>query len=114
MDIRSNLMYGNVAVNEAYTAKASAAAAAKESKLATGKKLSALSSDAASLQIKSKTGEVADAALENINAASSLAADVAKAEEMIREANRRILAQSDDSVLAQANQTSDAVTKLLD
>ena len=87
MDIRSNLMYGNVAVNEAYTAKASAAAA-KESKLATGKKLSALSSDAASLQIKSKTGEVADAALENINAASSLAADVAKAEEMIREANR--------------------------
>ena len=35
-------------------------------------------------------------------------------EEMIREANRRILAQSDDSVLAQANQTSDAVTKLLD
>ena len=65
-------------------------------------------SDAASLQIKSKTGEVPDAALENINAASSLAADVAKAEEMIREANRRILAQSDDSVLAQANQTSDA------
>ncbi len=27
MDIRSNLMYGNVAVNEAYTAKANAAAA---------------------------------------------------------------------------------------
>lgn len=114
MDIRSNLMYGNVAVNEAYTAKANAAAA-KESKLATGKKLSALSSDAASLQIKAKTSDVPDAAvLENINAASSLAADVAKAEEMIREANRRILAQSDDSVLAQANQTSDSVTKLLD
>ena len=113
MDIRSNLMYGNAAVNEAYTAKANAAAS-KESRLATGKKLSALSSDAASLQIKSKTGEVPDAALENINAASSLAADVAKAEEMIREANRRILAQSDDSVLAQANQSSDAVTKLLD
>ena len=60
MDIRSNLMYGNVAVNEAYTAKANAAAS-KESKLATGKKLSALSSDAASLQIKSKTGEGPDA-----------------------------------------------------
>ena len=56
MDIRSNLMYGNVAVNEAYTAKANAAAA-KESRLATGKKLSAISSDAASLQIKSKTGD---------------------------------------------------------
>ena len=112
MDIRSNLMYGNAAVNEAYTAKANAAAS-KESRLATGKKLSALSSDAASLQIKSKTGEVPDAALENINAASSLAADVAKAEEMIREANRRILAQSDDSVLAQANDLPQQVLQLL-
>ena len=51
--------------------------------------------------------------LENINAASSAVGDVARAEEMIREANRRILEQSGDSVLAQANQSTDAVTKLL-
>ena len=113
MDIRSNLMYGNKAVNDLYTAKANAAAA-KENKLATGKKLSGLSSDAASLQINAKAGDVADSALENINAASSAVGDVAKAEEMIREANRRILEQSDDSVLAQANQSTDAVSMLLD
>ena len=110
MDIRSNLMYGSNAVNESYTAKANASAA-KENKLATGSKLS---SDAASLQIKSKSGDVDDAVLENINAALSAVEDVSKADAMIREANRRILEQSDDSVLAQANQTTDAVTKLLD
>ncbi|MDE7274834.1 MAG: hypothetical protein K2N95_17625 [Lachnospiraceae bacterium] len=111
MDIKSSLMYGSKAVNEAYTAKSNAAA--KESRLASGKKLSATAEDAASLQIKSKAGET-ESAIENINAASSAVEDIAKAEEMIREANRRILAQSDDSVLAQANQTTDAVTKLLD
>ena len=113
MEIRSNFTYGNKAVNDLYTAKANAAAA-KENKLATGKKLSGLSSDAASLQINAKAGDVADSALENINAASSAVGDVAKAEEMIREANRRILEQSDDSVLAQANQSTDAVSMLLD
>lgn len=111
MEIKSNLMYGSKAVNESYNAKENAA---KENKLATGKKLSELSSDAASLQIKSKTGEVSEAAIENANAASSAVEDVSRAEEMIREANRRILEKSDDSVLAQANQTTDVVTKLLD
>ncbi|MCX4295991.1 MAG: hypothetical protein OSJ73_03055 [Lachnospiraceae bacterium] len=106
MEIRSNFTYGNKAVNESYTAKAN--------KLGTGKKMSETSSDAASLQIKTKTNEVSESAIENINAAASSAADVAKAEAMIHEANRRILEQSDDSVLAQANQSTDTVTKLLD
>lgn len=112
MDIRNNFMYGNKAVNDVYAAKANAAA--KENRLATGKKLSEPSSDAASLQIRSKTGEVEESALENAKSAASAVADVAKAEAMIREANRRILEQSDDSVLAQANQTSVEVAKLLD
>lgn len=106
MEIRSNFTYGNKAVNESYTAKAN--------KLGTGKKMSETSADAASLQIKAKTNEVSESAIENINSAASSAADVAKAEAMIHEANRRILEQSDDSVLAQANQSTDAVTKLLD
>lgn len=106
MEIRSNFMYGNKAVNESYAAKAN--------KLATGKKMPESSSDAASLQIKTKTNEVSESAIENVNSAASSVEDVAKAEAMIREANRRILEQSDDSVLAQANQSTDTVTKLLD
>lgn len=106
MEIRSNFTYGNKAVNESYSAKAN--------KLATGKKMSESSSDAASLQIKTKTNEVSESAIENVNSAASSVEDVAKAEAMIREANRRILEQSDDSVLAQANQSTDTVTKLLD
>ena len=74
MEIRSNFTYGNKAVNESYTAKAN--------KLGTGKKMSETSSDAASLQIKTKTNEVSESAIENINAAASSAADVAKAEAM--------------------------------
>lgn len=112
MDIKSSLMYGSKAVNESYTSRANAAAS-KESKLATGKKLSEISEDAASLQIKSKATDT-ESAIENANAVSSAVEDIAKAEEMIREANRRILEKSDDSVLAQANQTTDAVSKLLD
>lgn len=111
MDIKSNLAYGALRrANEANVAKASA----KENKLATGQKMSEASSDAVSLQIKSKASDVSDAALENINAASSAVEDVAKADEMIREANRRILQNADDSVLAQANQTTAVVSNLLD
>lgn len=110
MDIKSSFTYDSKVASEAYAAKASASMA-KENRLATGQKVSGSVTDAAaSLQIKSRTNE---AALENINAASSAVEDVARAEEMIREANRRILEQSDDSVLAQANQSTDAVTKLL-
>ena len=110
MDIKSSFTYDSKIANDVYAAKASAAA--RENKLATGQKVSEPSSDAASLQIKSRTSESAEV-LENINAASSAVGDVARAEEMIREANRRILEQSGDSVLAQANQSTDAVTKLL-
>lgn len=112
MDIKSSFTYDSKIANDAYAAKANAAAA-KENKLATGQKVTEPSSDAASLQIKSKTSESAEAALENLNAVSSAVEDIAKAEEMIREANRRILEQSGDSVLAQANQSTAAVTKLL-
>jgi len=111
MDIKSSFTYDSKIANEAYAAKASAMMA-RENKLTTGQKVSEPSSDAASLQIKSRTSESAEV-LENINAASSAVGDVARAEEMIREANRRILEQSGDSVLAQANQSTDAVTKLL-
>ncbi len=111
MDIKSNLAYDALRrANEANVANAKA----KENKLATGQKMSETSSDAVSLQIQSRTGDVAEAALENINAASSAAADVTKADEMIREANRRILENADDSVLAQANQTTAVVSNLLD
>lgn len=109
MDIRSNFTYDSKITSEAYAASV----AAKESKLATGKKVAEPSSDAVSLQIKSKASDTTEAAYENVNAVASAAGDIAKAEEMIREANRRILEQSNDSVLAQANQSTDAVTKLL-
>lgn len=112
MNIKGNLAYGALGANKAEEAYA-AMASGKEKKLATGQKMSDNSADAVSLQIKSK-GNITESALENINAASSLAADVAKAEEMIREANRRILENADDSVLAQANQTTAVVTNLLD
>lgn len=112
MDIKSSFNYDGKIANEAYAAKA-AALAAKENRLATGQKVSGASADtAASLQIKSRVNDT-DAALENARAAASSAADVAKAEAMIRDANRRILENSDDSVLAQANQSSAEVTKLL-
>lgn len=109
MDIKSSLIYNGKVANDSYAAKANTAVS-KENKLATGQKVAESSSDAASLQIKSKASE---SALENVNAASSTVSDVAKAEEMIREANRRILAKSDDSVLAQSNQSTETVTKLL-
>lgn len=112
MEIKSSFNYDSKITNEAYAAKANASAA-KENKLATGQKVAEQSSDAASLQIKSRVSDTAEAALENAKAAASAVADVAKAEAMIREANRRILEHSDDSVLAQANQSTDAVTKLL-
>ena len=110
MDIKSSFTYDSKIANDVYAAKASAAA--KENRLATGQKVSEPSSDAASLQIKSRAGESAEA-LENINAAASAGGDGSGGGGMIREANRRILEQSGDSVLAQANQSTDAVTKLL-
>lgn len=112
MDIKGSFNYDSKIATESYAAKANTAVA-KENRLATGQRVTELSSDAASLQIKSKANETAEAALENAKAAASAVADVAKAEAMIREANRRILEHSDDSVLAQANQSTDAVTKLL-
>lgn len=112
MDIKSSFIYDSKIANEAYASKAGAAAA-KENKLATGQKVASQSSDAASLQIKSKVNDTAEAAIENAKAAASAVEDVARAEAVIREANRRILESSDDSVLAQANQSTEAVTKLL-
>lgn len=112
MDIKSSFNYDSKIAAESYAAKANTAAS-RENRIATGQKVTEPSSDAASLQIKSRTSETAEAALENAKAAASAVADVAKAEAVIREANRRILENSDDSVLAQANQSTDAVTKLL-
>lgn len=51
-------------------------------------------------------------AIENVLSAQSSVYDVAQAEEMIAQANRRILEQSDEAVLAQANQTPPMVSEL--
>lgn len=51
-------------------------------------------------------------AIENIISSQSGIYDVQQADEMIREANKRILANSGDAVLAQANQTPPMVTEL--
>lgn len=51
-------------------------------------------------------------ALENVLASQSNILDVDKADDMIRLANRRILENANDSVLAQANQSSDVVKEL--
>lgn len=108
MEIR-NLTSEIKLANEAYAAKAKI----RENKLASGKKMAEPSAEAASLELTAR-GNITEATLENINAASSMAADVAKADEMIWKANRRILEGADDSVLAQANQKTEVVSKLLD
>lgn len=51
-------------------------------------------------------------AIENVLSAQSSVYDVAQAEEMIAQANRRILEQADEAVLAQANQTPPMVSEL--
>ncbi len=108
MEIR-NLATEIRMANEAYAAKTKV----KEDKLATGQKMTEQPAEAASLELTAR-GTVTEATLENMNAAASLAADVARADEMIWEANRRILEGADDSVLAQANQQTAVVSKLLD
>lgn len=90
----------------------------KENKLATGQKV--LSDDAASLTIsdriknKMKTEQEAeDIAAENMRASESNVIDIAKADEMIRQANKNILDQADDAVKVQSGQSTDAVKALL-
>lgn len=56
--------------------------------------------------------EELNVALENVLASQSNILDVDKADDMIRAANRRILENASDSVLAQANQTSEMVKEL--
>lgn len=56
--------------------------------------------------------EELNVALENVLASQSNILDVDKADDMIRTANRRILENANDSVLAQANQTSEMVKEL--
>lgn len=110
MNIKDSITIGSKAANEVYTAKSRA----KENQLATGQKAAEqISEDAVALSISAKAGGTGEAALENANAAASAVTDVFKAEEMIREANKRILEQADDAVLAQANQTAIVTTELL-
>lgn len=56
--------------------------------------------------------EELNVALENVLASQSNILDVDKADDMIRAANRRILENANDSVLAQANQTAQMVAEL--
>lgn len=110
MDIKSHVNVESKVTNELYATKQRA----KDDRLVTGQKLTEQeNNDAVSLQITSKSGETSEAALENILSASSSITDVAKADDMIREANRRILEQADASVLAQANQTLEVASDLL-
>ena len=51
-------------------------------------------------------------ALENVLASQSNVLDVEQADDMIRAANRKILENADDAVLAQANQTTQMVAEL--
>ena len=51
-------------------------------------------------------------AIENVLASQSSVYDVEQAEKMIAEANRNILANSNEAVLSQANQTPPMVTEL--
>ncbi len=109
MDIMTSLAYDARLTADVYAAKVNQ----KESRLATGHKVAAQAEDAASLQITAKTEAVSEAAQENINSVFSSVEDVARAETMIQEASRRILENADDSVLAQANQATNVVSKLL-
>lgn len=54
-----------------------------------------------------------DVAAENALSAQSDAWDVAKAEEMIRQANRNILNHASDAVIAQSGQTAEVAIELL-
>ena len=110
MDIKNHVKIDTKTTNELYAAKLQA----KGDKLATGQKIADKdNNDAVSLKLTVKPGDTQEAALENILAASSSITDVSKAEEMIREANKRILEQADDAVLAQANQTVEVTSELL-
>lgn len=110
MIIKDSIMVGARTTDELYTAKARA----KENRLATGQKASESTyDDAAALRISTKPSDAEEAVNENAKAAASTFTDVFKAEEMIREANKRIMEQTDDAVLAQANQLATVATELL-
>ena len=110
MDIKNHVKIDTKTTNELYAAKYNA----KDDKLTTGQKISEQPDNSAvSLKITAKSGEASEIAMENILSASSSITDVSKAEEMIREANRRILEQANDSVLSQANQTVEVTSELL-
>ena len=111
MDIKNNTTISSAASKEIYTARTMA----KEETLATGQKIKAEQedNDAVALKITAQPGEPSEIAWENILSASSSITDVSKAEEMVREANRRILENADDAVLAQASQTAQITAELL-
>lgn len=112
MEIKNNIAVGAKKTNELYAAKARAAE--KEGKLALGRKVAEEEKDdAVALRISARPVDVSETALENANSAASAITDIAKAEEMIREANRRILDNAGDSVLSQANQTVPVTSELL-
>lgn len=108
MDIKNNVAIGNGRVKEAYKDIRQEKAAVSQNKAAERKE-----SDAASLKLSAQ-------ALDNLERAAGEAAELgstpiheAQADEMIRKSNKRILAQADDAVLAQANQTAETVAGLL-
>lgn len=91
----------------------------KENKLAVGQKKVA-SDDAASLTLtenlrqKMKVAQGADDIVtENILASESNYMDITKADEMIRQANSKILDQADDAMKVQADQSTISVMELL-
>lgn len=88
----------------------------REDKLAVGQRVA--DDDAASLSISAKARQAQEkdilaVAEENILASESSFMDIARADEMIRQANSNILYQADDAVKAQSAQDAGTVMGLL-
>ncbi len=112
MEIKNNIAVGAKTANELFATKLKANE--KEEKLTIGQKLAEEEKDdAVALSLSSKATDASEFALENFNSAASTITDISKAEEMIRESNRRILDQASDAVLTQANQTVPVTSELL-
>lgn len=80
------------------------------SKLSSGFKVNRNTDDAASLTIKTKNADVIN---ENRAAVMSNVSDIDKADALVEQAKKNILAQPDQAVLAQANQGANGVISLV-
>ncbi len=119
MNIGNNLMV-NVQVNGTMTANNNIfKAEKKEAKLATGQKVNLAAESAVDVSISEKTkrqslDKVAqETAQENIMSMACDIRDIVMADDMIRAANRRILENADESIIAQSEQSVETTMELL-